>query len=165
MPMIREAVESDLSAIVQIYNEAVVGRKATADLDPISIESRLTWFHEHTPESYPIWVLEKEGKIAAWLSIQRFHPRPAYTATAELSIYVSPLCQKQGMGRILLQHAIAKSPALGIKTLVGLIFAHNEPSLKLFERFHFSEWGYLPGVAELDGVERDLVIMGRRLIS
>ncbi len=46
--------------------------------------------------------------------------------------------------------------------IVGLIFAHNEPSLKLFERFGFKRWGLLPGVARLDGVERDLVVVGRR---
>jgi predicted O-methyltransferase YrrM len=45
--------------------------------------------------------------------------------------------------------------------MVGLIFGHNEPSLKLFQRLGFERWGFFPGVAQLDGVERDLVVMGR----
>ncbi|MHC5833356.1 MAG: GNAT family N-acetyltransferase, partial [Nostoc sp.] len=59
--------------------------------------------------------------------------------------------------------AISESPTLGLKTLVCLIFAHNQPSLKLFETFGFQPWGHLPKVAEIDSVERDLVIMGLRI--
>ena len=47
--------------------------------------------------------------------------------------------------------------------LLGFIFAHNEPSLRLFEKLGFARWGCLPRVAELDGVERDLVIVGLRI--
>jgi phosphinothricin acetyltransferase len=46
---------------------------------------------------------------------------------------------------------------------MGLIFGHNTPSLKLFERFGFVRWGLLPRVTVLDGIERDVVILGRRL--
>jgi L-amino acid N-acyltransferase YncA len=42
-------------------------------------------------------------------------------------------------------------------------FGHNEPSLALFESFGFQRWELLPRVAALGGVERDLVIVGRRL--
>jgi phosphinothricin acetyltransferase len=64
---------------------------------------------------------------------------------------------------MLLERAIAQGPRLGLKTLMGFIFAHNDPSLRLFEKFGFEHWGYYPRVAELDGIERDLVIVGRRL--
>jgi len=49
--------------------------------------------------------------------------------------------------------------------MVGLIFAHNEPSLRLFEQLGFARWGLLPQVALLDGVHRDLTIMGRHIRS
>jgi L-amino acid N-acyltransferase YncA len=62
-----------------------------------------------------------------------------------------------------LEQAIARGPSLEITAMVGLIFAHNEPSLKLFERLGFERWGLLPRIARLDGNERDLVIMGRHL--
>jgi phosphinothricin acetyltransferase len=63
----------------------------------------------------------------------------------------------------LLELAIHRSPAFGIKTLLGFIFADNSPSLRLFEKFGFQRWGYLPAVAEFESLERDLVIVGRRL--
>lgn len=160
---IRDASESDLPAIVQIYNAAIPGRSATADLEPISVESRLAWYREHSPDSLPIWVMESEQNIIGWLSLQRFYGRAAYQHTAEVSIYIAPDRQCCGVGQKLLQQAISRCPELGIKTLIGIIFAHNQPSLKLFKKFGFQTWGHLPQVAELDGVERDVVIIGLRL--
>ncbi|HXQ24162.1 MAG TPA: GNAT family N-acetyltransferase [Candidatus Acidoferrales bacterium] len=159
----RAAVESDLPAIVEIYNAAIPGRMATADTEPVSVESRHVWFREHAPGSRPLWVMESAGAIVGWLSFQSFYGRPAYHATAEISVYVSPAQQRHGTGRQLLQEAIRRGPALGLTTLVGYIFAHNIPSLTLFEGCDFRRWGHLPRIAELDGVERDLVIVGRRL--
>lgn len=83
-----------------------------------------------------------------------FYGRAAYHATAEVSIYIDPTYHRHGLGKQLLTQAINQSPSLGIKNLVCFIFAHNHPSLKLFEKFGFQNWGYLPKVAELDSVER-----------
>jgi L-amino acid N-acyltransferase YncA len=160
---IRDAMEADLSAIVQIYNAAIPGRKATADTERVSVEDRRGWFHEHDPERRPLWVAVEDKTIVGWLSFQSFYGRPAYKATAEISVYVSSSRQRDGIGRELLAQAIEHAPRLGLKTLLGFIFGHNEASLCLFEKFGFEHWGVLPSVAELDGVERDLIILGRRL--
>ena len=161
---IRDAVESDLPAIVQIYNAAIPGRMATADLQPISVESRLAWYKEHSPNSLPIWVMESDQNIVGWLSFQLFYGRAAYQHTAEISLYVAPDRQNCGIGQKLLQSAITQSPKLRLKTLMAIIFAHNQPSLTLFQKFGFQQWGYLPQVAELDGVERDVIILGLRCL-
>ena len=158
---IRDAVEGDLTTIVEIYNATIAGHTVTADLNPVTVESRLPWFHAHSAHKRPLWVMDVEGEVAGWLGFQSFYyGRPAYDTTAELSLYVSSKHRRKGIGQTLLQQAIAQSPAFGIKTLLGFIFAHNEPSLRLFEQFGFQRWGYLPGVAEFEAHPRDLVIMG-----
>ncbi|ABZ82716.1 phosphinothricin n-acetyltransferase, putative [Heliomicrobium modesticaldum Ice1] len=161
--LLRNAVESDLPAIVAIYNSTIASRMVTADTTPISVESRLPWFHDHNPDGRPLWVLEMDGVIAGWLSFQSFYGRPAYDGTVEVSIYIAESFRGQGIGRFLLQRAIEAAPAMGVHTLLGFIFAHNLPSLGLFEALGFARWGHLPRVALLDGVERDLVICGRRV--
>jgi L-amino acid N-acyltransferase YncA len=86
---IRDAVEEDLPTIVEIYNSAVLGRMVTADLEPVSVESRLAWYREHDPESRPFWEAEVDGEIAGWLSFEDFRKRSAYHPTAEISVYVA----------------------------------------------------------------------------
>jgi len=159
--IIRDAVEADLPAIVEIYNATVPTRMVTAELEPTTVEARLPWFREHSPEQYPFWVAELEGCVIGWLDFKKFLPRCAYRGTAEISVYVDEEFRRRGVGQRLLEHAIARAPSLGITALVGLIFGHNEPSLKLFRRLSFERWAFLPGVAQLDGVERDLVMMGQ----
>ncbi|AME24668.1 MAG: N-acetyltransferase family protein [Pseudomonadota bacterium] len=160
----RDAVLDDLPGIVAIYNSTVPSRLVTADLEPVTVESRLAWFHAHGPNARPLWVVEENGAIVAWLSFSDFYGRPAYLRTAEVSIYLHEKTRGRGLGTQLLDAALARAPELGIDTLLGFVFGHNDPSLRLFRRFQFDVWGTLPRVAVLDGIERDLVILGRRLI-
>jgi phosphinothricin acetyltransferase len=162
--MIRLARPSDLPAIVAIYNASIPSRLATADTEPISVESRVAWLTEREPR-HPVWVFEADGEVSAWLSLGKFYGRPAYAATAEVGFYVAPAAQRKGLASALLRHALAEAPKLGHKTLLAFVFSHNLPSVALCERFGFSHWGKLPRVATLDGIERDLSILGLRLIG
>ena len=161
--IIRDALESDLPAIIDIYNATVPTRMVTAELEPTTVEARLPWFREHSPNQYPFWVAENDGRVIGWLDFKKFMPRCAYRGTAEISVYVDEKFRRQGVARRLLEQAIVRGPSLEITAMVGLIFAHNEPSLELFERLGFERWGLLPRIARLDGNERDLVIMGRHI--
>ncbi|MOA10010.1 putative phosphinothricin acetyltransferase YwnH [compost metagenome] len=162
---IEDAVIDDLESIVAIYNETIESRMVTADLEPVSVESRHSWFNEHSPQFRPLWVVKSDGKIVAWLSFQSFYGRLAYLATAEISIYITNKYRSLGIGSILIEKAIQACPRLSINTLLGFVFAHNEPSLSLLKKFGFVQWAYLPKVAKLDEVERDLVILGKRVVE
>jgi phosphinothricin acetyltransferase len=160
---VRDATEADLPAIVEIYNATIAGHMVTADNMPVSVDSRLAWFRGHNSQTRPLWVVIDAERICAWLSFSSFHGRPAYKPTAEVSIYVAESHRRRGVGRGLLERAIAEAPACEIRNVVGFIWAHNAPSLQLFEAYGFEHWGHLPRVAELDGIERDLIIVGRRV--
>jgi phosphinothricin acetyltransferase len=160
---IRDAEDVDLPAIVRIYNDAVATRMSTAQLDLVTVEERKDWIKDHTPDKHPFWVAEIDGEVAAWLTIKPFIPRCAYSGTVELSVYVDQRFRRRGLARLLLEEAIVRADSLGITAMVGLIFAHNEASLKLFAQVGFEKWGLLPRVALLDGVNRDLTIMGRHV--
>ncbi|MPW21255.1 GNAT family N-acetyltransferase [Paraburkholderia sp. CNPSo 3157] len=159
----RDASLDDLPEIVAIYNSTVPSRQVTADLEPVSIDSRRAWFDAHGPEKRPLWVVEDEGRIIGWLSFSDFYGRPAYQRTAEVSIYLHEAARGKGLGKKLLAASLEAAPKLGIDTVLGFVFGHNEPSVRLFQSFGFTAWGTLPRVAVLDGVERDLVILGKRL--
>ena len=163
---LRDATPDDLPAIVAIYNSTVPSRLVTADLEPVSVESRRAWFDAHGPATRPLWVVDDDaGRVLAWLSFSDFYGRPAYRHTSEVSIYLAEAARGQGLGRRLLAAALDAAPGLDIHTVLGFVFGHNEPSMRLFRSFGFDAWGTLPRVAVLDGVERDLVILGKRLAA
>jgi phosphinothricin acetyltransferase len=166
---IRYATLDDLPSIVDIYNAAIPGRQATADTEPISVESRLEWFVQHDRDLRPLWVCVKPSPdserpmVMGWISLSSFYGRPAYQGTVEVSIYLAPTYQQQGLGTALLHHLMDYCQAREIQVLLGFIFAHNQASLRLFEKFGFETWGTLPRIAILDGVERTLLILGKHL--
>jgi len=162
---IRHAAPSDLPEIVAIYNTAIPGRIATADLAPVGIDDRKQWFAEFDPARRPLWVYcgDARPEPLAWLSLRSFYGRPAYDETVEVGIYTASGAQRRGYGRQLLDHAIREAPGMRITTLLAFTFAHNAPSLGLFRAAGFREWGALPGVAKLDGIRRDLLILGKPL--
>jgi L-amino acid N-acyltransferase YncA len=161
--IVRDALEADLPAIVEIYNAATATRTSTALLGPVSVEERLPWFHRHSRDQFPLWVAETESQIAGWLSFHQFIRRPAYNGTAEISVYVHEHFRRRGIGRTLVQKAVAKAPRLRMRTLLGYVLGHNEASLALFENAGFERWGRLPRIAKGETAERDLVIVGRHV--
>lgn len=159
----RHATETDLPRIVEIYNTTIAGRMVTADTSPVTVESRTAWFHAHDSTRRPLWMIDNNGSNVGWMSFQSFYGRPAYNGTVEVSIYLDESARGKGFGKEILQYAISIAPEFGVQTLLGFIFAHNEPSLNLFMKMGFAEWAHLPEIAVLDGVERSLKILGRKI--
>ncbi|MDQ0492957.1 phosphinothricin acetyltransferase [Paenibacillus brasilensis] len=157
------ARREDLHDIVDIYNSTIAGRMVTADLEPVTVESRIPWFEAHQENHRPLWVLRQKGVIAGWAGLQSFYGRPAYNGTTEISIYVHEDFRGTGTGSRLVQHMLEECPRLGVTTLLGFVFGHNEPSIALLRKFGFEQWGFYPRVAILDNIERDLAILGRRV--
>jgi phosphinothricin acetyltransferase len=164
----RDATEGDLPRIVEIYNHAVATRKCSCDLEPTTVEARRPGLLEHRPGHRPFWVAEDTARpgegAAGYLGFFHFmNERPGYFITADLAIYLHPEHQGRGLGTYLLGQAIAHAPSLGIETLTATIFASNEASIALFRKMGFEPWGFMPRVARLEGVEKDLVLVGRRI--
>lgn len=159
--MIRNALIEDLKDIVDIYNSTIPGRMVTADTEPVSVEDRIPWYNQHNSKTRPLWVMEVDGEIAGWLSFQSFYGRPAYNGTVEISIYISEKFRGRGMGEEFLNYAIDNAYKYGVNVFMAFIFGHNEPSLRLFKKNDFEQWGNYPKIAEMDGIKRDLIILGR----
>lgn len=153
----------DLPKIVETYNSTVASRLVTADLEPVTVSQKLQWFNLHSKEKRPLWCVLYNNHYAGWMSFNSFYGRPAYDGTVEVSIYLEEKFRGKGLGKECLQKAINSSKEFKVQNLLGFIFGHNEPSLKLFYKFGFEKWAHLPKVANMDGIERDLIILGKRV--
>lgn len=161
VPTFEIAQPEDLEKIVEIYNQTIPTRLATADLEPVSVESRIPWFNAHHPQRRPLWSIKIQQTIVGWISLSDFYGRPAYQQTAEISIYIDKEHHGHGLAQQALNYVEKQLPQLQVTVLLAFIFGHNQPSVQLFKKNGFTIWGHLPQVALLDGQPRDLLILGR----
>lgn len=164
MIQIRIANSGDLPSIVAIYNEAIPGKRATADLDPVRYEDRVAWFAEHSAAAHPVYVAMINNEIAGWCSISAYRPgRMALRFTAEISYYVATAFHRNGVASSLIKHGMSCCRHLEIKTLIAIVLERNGASMQLLEKLGFQRWGLLPGVADFDGEECGHLYYGVRV--
>lgn len=159
---IRHARQEDLPAIAAILNTATE-RRQNARLVPVTHSAG--WLDAHSPEAYPLWVASGgKGEIAGWCSLSPWRSgRGALAATAEISVYIAPERQRQGIGTALIRHAVQHAPEAGIDRLLAIGLETNAASLELFTREGFERWGTLPGVALFGSDRVGQWILGRSL--
>jgi L-amino acid N-acyltransferase YncA len=161
---IREATEADLTFIVDIYNQSIPAGWSTADTQPITVGDRIEWFRKFDPAKRPIWVAEVDERIVAVVYLSSFYGgRPAYDATAEVSVYIAAAYQRQGIGRRLKQWVIEQCPRLGVTTLLSMHFDHNAATRRINESLGFQQMGHLNEIAVVQGHKRGLVISALRI--
>ena len=176
--VVQRASQNDLPEILAIYNQSIAGKQATANLTPVTCEERTAWFNEHlNSDTRPIYVvraLAKAGEseeqtasspIVAWGSYSDLYARTAYHISSEISIYLHQEYHGQGLGSALMRWMLTQAPSLGINNIVALVFAHNQPSLGLFRKFGFEQWGYMPKVCDMQGFVADVVMLAKTVIS
>ena len=159
---IRLARPDDLPALVAILN-AAIARRQNGLLAPVTVEGRAAWLDAHPPDAFPLRVASgAEGEVVGWCSLSPWRSgRGALAATAEVSVYVAPGRQRQGVGTALLRHAVRHAPGAGIDRLLAIGLETNAASLALFRREGFDRWGTLPGVAVFGGERVGQWILGR----
>jgi phosphinothricin acetyltransferase len=149
---------------VDIYNQSIPSQQATGDTQPVSVEGRLAWFHEHRPEQHPIFVSEVDGRVAGWCSLSPYRPgRAALRFTREISYYLDSAYHRQGIGTALVEHALAACPTVGIRHVFAIVIEGNQASVKLLEKMGFEPWGFLPRVVDFDGKELGHLYFGRHV--
>jgi phosphinothricin acetyltransferase len=162
--LIRDATEADLPAIVEIYNQSIPAGWSTADTRPIAVADRVEWFRKFDPSRRPIWVAEMDGRVVATAYLSSFYGgRPAYEATAEVSLYIASAYQRRGIGRRFKRWVIEQCPRLGVTTLLSMHFDHNEATRRINDSLGFQQLGHLTEIAEVQGHKRGLVISALRI--
>ncbi|MBE9429955.1 GNAT family N-acetyltransferase [Staphylococcus warneri] len=139
--MIRQAQQSDLTSILDIYNDAIINTTAVYTYQPTNIEERQAWFNHKQQNGDPIFVFEKDDIVQGFATYGQFRDWPAYLYTIEHSIYVHPKYRHLGIASQLLIKLIEEAKDNNFRTLIAGIDASNTGSIKLHEKFGFSHSG------------------------
>jgi L-amino acid N-acyltransferase YncA len=108
-------------------------------------------------------VAEHEGRVVGWLALSPWSSRAVYRGVAWESVYVAAAARGHGIGRRLLEAAIARSEAAGFWTLLAGIEAENAASFAVHERVGFRRIGTQERVGrDPAGRWRDVILLERR---
>ena len=161
---IRLAQREDLAAINKIYNQAVRQKLCTAHLSSISLKHREAWFEKHDPSRFPVFVTVQGERVTGWVSLGPYRSeRQALAHVVEVSYYVDEQERGKGIGSMLLEHAITFAPSFGFSILIAILLNRNPASIALLEKFGFSRWGTMPGIAKIDDQLVDHLYYGLKL--
>lgn len=143
---IREAIEVDLPGITEIYNWAVENTTASFDINPQTIEQRAVWFSHYGGDRFPLVVYVEKGEVAGYASLSEFRAKEGYKNTCELSVYVHPEYQRQGIGRKLMDHVIQLGREAGYHVIISCITSDNNVSIQMHEEIGFELCGNMKEV-------------------
>lgn len=162
--MIRHARYEEIEDVVEIYNQAIDARFQTAFMERLSVADREEWFKEHLGREYPLFVYTIDDKVVGWFSISPYRSgRAALRYAVEISYFVDNKHLHKGIGTQLVMYGINACRELKYKTAIAIILDKNVPSIRLLEKFGFELWGFLPDVADFDGVECSHLYYGLKL--
>lgn len=159
---IRNAQSSDIEAITEIYNEAILTTVATFDTTPKNVSDRLEWLKSRDYR-HPVIVCELNGKVIGWASLSKWSERSAYDDTAETSFYVKKEYRGRGAGRTLKEAIIEEARRLKFHTLIARIAEGGDVSLHLNESLGFVQVGTLKEVGRKFGRLVDVHILQKML--
>ena len=106
-----------------------------------------------------VYVAEADdGRVVGRLSLAR-DQHPASSHVADLGLMVARTHRRQGVGRALLEQAVAWAREVGVRKLELHVFPHNEPAIALYESLGFQREGYRKAHYRRDDGFQDAILM------
>ena len=158
---VRQATAEDAEAIAVIYNEGIADR-ATLETEPRTPAERRSWLAARDAR-HPVVVVESDGVVVGWASLNVFNARDAYRHVADISVYVARASRGKGAGTVLLQRLVDLGREVGFHKLVLAGFPTNAASVALYGRLGFREVGVYREQGLLGGRWVDVLLMERLL--
>ena len=159
MTHIRDAHHSDLPAILEIHNAAVVDSTAIWDDEQDTLADRVRWFDERRAAGFPVLVADVDGAVGGYATYGPWRSRSGFRHTVENSVYISSEFQRRGLATLLLTELLIRAQAAGLHAVVAGIESSNLSSIALHEKLGFRVVGQMPEVGTKFGRWLDLTFM------
>ncbi|HVS85595.1 MAG TPA: GNAT family protein [Gaiellaceae bacterium] len=110
-----------------------------------------------------VYVAEQDdGAVVGRLSVSR-DSHPASAHVADLGLMVAQGARRQGVGRALLDAAVAWARRAGVRKLELHVFPWNEGAIALYDAYGFEREGYRKGHYRRAGEDVDAILMAYRV--
>ena len=155
---IRGMRHDDADRVLAIYQAGMDGGNASFE----TVAPEWPAFDAARLAGHRLVAVDDAGTVVGWVAVSAVSARAAYAGVVEHSVYVDPMAQGQGVGRVLLNALIASCEAAGIWTIQSGVFPENVASLRLHQRAGFRTVGVRERVGRHHGLWRDVVLIERR---
>jgi phosphinothricin acetyltransferase len=157
---IRPATVRDSARIAEIYNQSILARDSTMDTESVGPAEIAGWLENQLRGEYLCTVSETpDSRVLGWGIVKRYHLRPGYARAAETSLYMDRSLTGQGYGSAVQTHLIEHCRAAGFHHLVAKIWAANDGSIRMHERFGYEVVGVQREIGYVDGQWLDVAIL------
>ncbi len=160
--LIRDAVESDLARITEIYNWTIVDNHVSFDTEPFDEARRLRWWKDR-PVDLPCLVAEIDGDVVGVSYASRYRPKPAYRSSAETTIVLDQRHLGRGVGTTLLGAMVERLRGEGFHRAIAIVALPNDASIALHHKLGYRTAGVLTDVGSKLGEYWDTEILERPL--
>lgn len=141
---VRPGVESDLEALTDLYNHYVRETPITFDTAIFTPEERRPWLLSH-PEDGPyrlmVAVDVDSQRILGYATSSPYRPKPAYSTSVEVTVYVALEAGRRGVGTLLYKSLFEALADEDLHRAYAGIAQPNEASTRLHERLGFRHVG------------------------
>ncbi|MGY1456671.1 N-acetyltransferase family protein [Streptomyces sp. SS8] len=141
---VRAGEEGDLPDLTDIYNHYVRETPVTFDTEPLAPEARRPWLLSH-PKDGPHRLLvaldAESNRLLGYATSSPFRPRPAYSTSVEVSVYLAPDACGRGVGTLLYERLFDALGGEDVHRAYAGIAQPNEASVRLHARFGFRHIG------------------------
>jgi phosphinothricin acetyltransferase len=163
--MIRSASVRDVSAMVDVYNQAIEDQVfANCDILQGNCDAFESLYFTNN-NRYLVLVNESDtnGNISGWAAVKKFSARPYDDSIAEVAVYIRRENRSAGTGIRLLRELIKHAKNAEFQSLVAVILGRNIQSLRGSVACGFEEKVRMRAIASVYGQEEDIVWMQRML--
>ena len=141
---VRAALESDMVAVLEMYNHEVRHSTATYQYAERTLEEQVEQWRQKQRDGHGFFVAESaDGHVVGYASYGLFRPREGWRFACEHSVYLHADWRGRGIARLLMPAVMAHARKRGFHTMVGVVDAANTASVRMHENMGFAVAGVI----------------------
>ena len=156
VPIRQEHIESFHQTLDFVARE----RLYLSFLEAPPLESTRAFILDNIRNGYPQLVaVTSGGEVVGWCDVTG-RPGPLYAHAGVLGMGLLPAFRRQGIGKQLIQRALAAAQDFGFRRVELAVRANNLNAIELYKRVGFRVEGVQRDAIQLDGSYENLILMG-----
>lgn len=141
---VRPAQQTDMPGVLAIYNDEVLHSTATYQYAPRSLEEQVQQWVLRQSDGHGFFVaVTQDDQVVGYASYGPFRPREGWRFTCEHSVYLHREWRGKGLARLLMPAVMSHARRHGFHSMVGVVDAANEASIRMHRAVGFDVAGVL----------------------